>query len=333
MLFMDKKEEVIDIELTPHGKKLLSMGKMKPVYYAFFDDNIMYDSDYAGLPEDQNIIQQRITELTPQLQTQYKFTSKGKEGTEVDFGNGEKVSTIAPLERNVLVSDLGSSRNSGQEYPAINLRMLSGLIKDYDLDYTTEFGKKRIPQINIDVDYKTQVGSVNLDTGSSARAMDDNTVIETAPEAPVNVIFTDTAIDGSFLKITPSIILADIVENNTDFKIENFDIEVYEIGDTLIPLSFAKNKINNVVNGILVDTPSEEDEAPVTLSTNNVEYYFDIFVDSDIDREVINNSVSVLKSKGLYTDKDYVNEDNVLIREVISDIYGTNVTVTDIKDC
>ena len=333
MLFMDKKEEVIDIELTPHGKKLLSMGKMKPVYYAFFDDNIMYDSDYAGLPEDQNIIQQRITELTPQLQTQYKFTSKGKEGTEVDFGNGEKVSTIAPLERNVLVSDLGSSRNSGQEYPAINLRMLSGLIKDYDLDYTTEFGKKRIPQINIDVDYKTQVGSVNLDTGSSARAMDDNTVIETAPEAPINVIFTDTAIDGSFLKITPSIILADIVENNTDFKIENFDIEVYEIGDTLIPLSFAKNKINNVVNGILVDTPSEEDEAPVTLSTNNVEYYFDIFVDSDIDREVINNSVSVLKSKGLYTDKDYVNEDNVLIREVISDIYGTNVTVTDIKDC
>ncbi len=333
MLFMDKKEEVIDIELTPHGKKLLSMGKMKPVYYAFFDDNIMYDSDYAGLPEDQNIIQQRITELTPQLQTQYKFTSKGKEGTEVDFGNGEKVSTIAPLERNVLVSDLGSSRNSGQEYPAINLRMLSGLIKDYDLDYTTEFGKKRIPQINIDVDYKTQVGSVNLDTGSSARAMDDNTVIETAPEAPVNVIFTDTAIDGSFLKITPSIILADIVENNTDFKIENFDIEVYEIGDTLIPLSFAKNKINNVVNGILVDTPSEEDETPATLSTNNVEYYFDIFVDSDIDREVINNSVSVLKSQGLYTDKDYVNEDNVLIREVISDIYGTNVTVTDIKDC
>ena len=329
MLFMDKKEEVIDIELTPHGKKLLSMGKMRPVYYAFFDDNIMYDSEYAGLSEDQNIIQQRITELTPQLQTQYKFTSKGKEGTEVDFGNGEKISTIAPLEKNVLVSDLGSSRNSGQEYPAINLRMLSGLIKDYDLDYTTEFGQKRIPQINIDVNYEAQLGSVNLDTGSSARAMDDNTVLETAPEVLVNVIFTDTAIDGSFLKITPSIILADIVENNTDFKIENFDIEVYEIGDTLLPLSFAKNKTNNIVNGILIDTPSEEDETPVSLSPNNVEYYFDIFVDSDIDREVINNSVS----EGLYTDKDYVNEDNVLIREVISDIYGTNVTVTDIKDC
>ena len=105
------------------------------------------------------------------------------------------------------------------------------------------------------------------------------------------------------------------------------------MGETLIPLSFARNKASNVVNGILIDTPSEEDEVLTPLSPDNVEYYFDIFVDSDIDREIINNSVSVLKSKGLYTDKDYVNEDNVLIREVIADIYGTNVDITDIKDC
>ena len=57
MFFMNKKEEVIDIELTPYGKRLLSMGKMKPTYYAFFDDNIMYDAAYAGIEESQNIIQ------------------------------------------------------------------------------------------------------------------------------------------------------------------------------------------------------------------------------------------------------------------------------------
>ncbi len=51
---MDKKEEVIDIELTPYGKQLLSMGKMKPAYYAFFDDNIMYDAEYAGNIEETN---------------------------------------------------------------------------------------------------------------------------------------------------------------------------------------------------------------------------------------------------------------------------------------
>lgn len=333
MLFMDKKEEVLDIELTPYGKKLLSMGKMKPVYYAFFDDNIMYDSEYGGQEEDQNIIQQRITELTPQLQTQYKFTSEGKKGVDVDFGNGEKITTIAPLERDALANALGSARNSGQAYPAINLRMLSGLIKDYDLDYVTEFGKKKIPQINIDVEYIVQVGLLELESAGESTAMDDISVIESAGDAPVQTLFTDGAIDGSFLKINPSIILADIVEKNTDFDIENFNIEVFEVGEETIPLTFARNRKDNIVNGILMDTVSEEDEVPIVLSPDNVEYYFDIFVDSDIDREVINNAVSVLKAEGIYTDKDFVNEDNVLIREVISDIYGTNVTVTDIKDC
>ena len=47
MLFMNKKEEVLDIELTPYGKHLLSNGKLKPVYYAFFDDNILYDIQYV----------------------------------------------------------------------------------------------------------------------------------------------------------------------------------------------------------------------------------------------------------------------------------------------
>ena len=37
MEFFDKKEEVIDLQLTQYGKYLLSLGKLKPVYYAFGD--------------------------------------------------------------------------------------------------------------------------------------------------------------------------------------------------------------------------------------------------------------------------------------------------------
>ena len=331
---MDKKEEVIDIELTPYGKQLLSMGKMKPVYYAFFDDNIMYDGEYAGITEDQNIIQNRITELTPQLQTQYKFTSKGNEGTEVDFGNGEKISTIAPLKKESLSSPLGSSRSSGGSYPAINLRMLSGHVSGYDLDYVTEFGLKKIPQINIDINYRVQKGSFDMTKfGDTAPPMDDISVIDVAPPTAAGTLRSDLAPDGSFINIEQATVLMDIVEKNTDFEMENFNIEVFEVAEELIPLSFARKTQSNVVNGILIDVTPEEDIKSITLSPSNVEYYFDIYVDSNIDREVINNSVSVLKSKGLYTDKDYVNEDNVLIREVISDIYGTNVDITDIKDC
>ena len=48
MSFFDKKEEVISIELTPYGRNLLSLGKLKPSYYAFFDDDVLYNIQAAG---------------------------------------------------------------------------------------------------------------------------------------------------------------------------------------------------------------------------------------------------------------------------------------------
>ena len=53
MGFFDKKEEVVEIQLTQYGKHLLSRGKMMPKYYAFFDDDVVYDFRYAaGDPEE-----------------------------------------------------------------------------------------------------------------------------------------------------------------------------------------------------------------------------------------------------------------------------------------
>ena len=48
MEFFDRKEEVLDVQLTQYGKYLLSVGKLNPVYYAFFDDDIDYDTQYQG---------------------------------------------------------------------------------------------------------------------------------------------------------------------------------------------------------------------------------------------------------------------------------------------
>mgnify|MGYP001239804759 FL=1 len=62
MAFINKKEEVIQIQLTQYGKNLLSRGKFKPMYYSFYDDEIIYDSAYAGFLEDQNEAEARIKE-------------------------------------------------------------------------------------------------------------------------------------------------------------------------------------------------------------------------------------------------------------------------------
>jgi len=58
--FLDKKERVIDFQLTPYGKHRLSVGQLKPEYYAFFDTGVLYDSEYAGFKEVQTKIHERI---------------------------------------------------------------------------------------------------------------------------------------------------------------------------------------------------------------------------------------------------------------------------------
>ena len=86
--FLNKKEQVFDIKLTSYGNHLLSIGKFKPMYYEFFDDNILYDGRYAmytgsnapeksdsgiTLRENQNLVHKRIKEETQYLETLYNF--------------------------------------------------------------------------------------------------------------------------------------------------------------------------------------------------------------------------------------------------------------------
>ena len=52
MNFFDDKEEVLDVEITQFGKFLISQGLFNPVYYAFFDDDIIYDYSYAGITDE-----------------------------------------------------------------------------------------------------------------------------------------------------------------------------------------------------------------------------------------------------------------------------------------
>ena len=104
MLFLDKKEEVIDIELTQFGKHKLSIGEFKPVYYAFFDGDILYDQDCADLTGSQNSVEPRIQEDTPRLQVQYNF-----EGRETAVLRGNEIASI----ENVAAKKFGVTAPSG----------------------------------------------------------------------------------------------------------------------------------------------------------------------------------------------------------------------------
>ena len=50
MTFFNRKEDVLDIQMTQYGKYLLSKGVFRPVYYAFFDDDILSPTLTSPVP-------------------------------------------------------------------------------------------------------------------------------------------------------------------------------------------------------------------------------------------------------------------------------------------
>ena len=131
MEFFNKKEEVISLQLTQFGRHLMSKGEFNPVYYSFFDDNILYNSQNSGLAELQNKAEERI-KTTQTCKPQISFSSLEK-----DFGNnynlvlsGEQEGSIAlqkTAEKNyVLTQPLGASDINSEYAPSWSIVFLNG---------------------------------------------------------------------------------------------------------------------------------------------------------------------------------------------------------------
>ena len=140
MTYFNKKEEVLDIELTQYGKHLLSIGKLNPTYYRFFDDDVLYDGEYAGIEETQNQINGRIVDNTPHKKTQHNhlgietqlrtdYNSKQKPYTVAEY---EKIKMPPTTERQyVLNNDLGFSSMDATDSPRFSLAFLNGKIENF----------------------------------------------------------------------------------------------------------------------------------------------------------------------------------------------------------
>lgn len=320
---MNKKEEVLDIKLTQYGKKLLSKGVFDPVYYSFHDEGILYDSSYASLQENQNHIQERIMENTPTLRTQHNFSSTtGSAGTikiKKPDGKIEEIDISQIESRNSLGLALGNSEVNNQSLPSISIKMFDGEITYVDQSYTGSFGNK-IPQIDCDIDALVEVRNIS-----------DAQKYENAFESAISTI----APDNTYLAVKSPNFLIEIIENNTEFNSENFEIEVfYDPDGENKPLSFANKRENSqIVNGIMVsDNPSDDDDNFVLPQQDNVEYYFSINSDDDILPDVLSAASAHFKSKGFYNDKSSMSVKKGTTLE-LSGIYSSTTDPDDIEDC
>jgi len=317
MSFFNKKEEVIEMKLTEYGKRKLELGRLNPTFYAFFDDDILYNTDAAGFTEAQNDADRRIRFDTPSLRVQKsttgaetrvnQFQEAVQEGQQNDTGQyviaENSVAFVNTFQdtpqfaqKFFLGSDpLGTSDLKTQYAPAWHINALAGEISSSQYYQTVNLTSsntslangivRNIPQLDIIIDYKTFY--------SSDDEMDDFT----GEEAEKVVRLTQDNNSGVALYMQENYLVLDIVERNSDNLKENFEIEVFLSGSDG---TYSKK------------TFLTEQNLAVGIDDQKVEYYANILVDTEMPNEAIsrlNIQESTLKgtiartqlSRNLYT--------------------------------
>jgi len=331
MTFFDKKQDVLKIELTPYGRSLLSNGKLMPKYYAFFDDDIVYDISTIGGTEEQGEIKNRILNETPRLRPQRDLTSP--ENLISNFERSDDSSRpFSQAQLNYLSEPLGTSDGTERNASSWNFTAILGEI-DYDevaeeLEVESTYNVsgsylRQIPQIDMTLEYKMQVRNVRDDSPVRGQS--------SSPSVPVSDVFDD----GTYLEVMDDQIIARIIEENGFTFKEGLEIEAFiyehefqEAGsetkeETLIPLKMMP-RTKSIVNDMLIDT----DDTFVEIDPTYLEYWMTIYFDEEIPDSDLCKGISKLKKEDILLDIEVECPDE---QGVDFDIYRTRVT--DVEKC
>jgi hypothetical protein len=318
MKFLNKKEQVFDIQLTPYGKHKLGAGTLKPTYYAFYDDNILYDIGYssASVNEAQNDIHKRIKQETQYLESQTLFRQV-MSGTVVH--GGILRDTIYEQGENLLTSDgfigdaklLSEDTNVAPAWKVVSLENTISSSASEDLK-----NKAKVPQINITASYVLN----RFSPGDSPVGIDNLTQLDS----------TGLFSDGKQIGLDTNNPLIYLEELNTELLTENFDIEVFEVqrnspDDDFRRLYF-QSKAPQIVDGMLVSAQPITNNEPLT--TGSVEYYFSIATDGQVDPRVACKHIEQFNTENYLIDLDFDCSD-VDGEDIYFDIYG-RVTESEI---
>lgn len=317
MEFFNRKQEVVDIKLTQYGKNKLSRGEFKPYYYAFFDNDIIYDTNHGenGFEENQKESEDRIkSALRPKCQTiTYGLESeitKVLEASETldelgftmkahpDFLKKALAQPLINFNNGTLTNPLGTSKLNSFYTPYWHLNSMVGEVKTSSPNYTGSLDIEKIPQVNVEVFYETFIskGNTNLDSGDDNLSVDSNGNTFMLSSDGVEPSYNDTSLyapttyaDGTRILIKRGFSLIDLVEGYTNDQIENFDIEVFLVEtevkngkerENLAQLKFRDDSYLQLQQSQLF---SPELNNSVKINPEYVEYYFEMKFDEEIE--------------------------------------------------
>ena len=321
MTFFNKKTEVMQIEMTPYGRYLYSIGKFKPHSYEFVDDDILYKaSDSTEVQEDAH---QRIINETPKLKIIRSFQD---EAPQVESPPSLDKKRIMNKKMNIKQNgfySLGKSSYSSDRTPALQATMLQGEISGSSMFYQDSVNGEIVPVSQIEVDINVRATLKNtLDINATQRSPLASNVFE----------------DGTFVDLSFIEPIIHMKEFNSLYEKENFEFEIFEIKEVgeLKPMKMVK-KTSAIVNGLLLDE-TEMVPQPNSLDffeegredSEYVEYFFDIQVDEEIDQDILCNAVGKLEINSNFLDEELICPDQRTDR---FDIYATRVGPEDLEDC
>ena len=320
MTFFNKKEEVLEIKLTSYGKQKLAAGSFKPMYYAFFDDDVLYDGARAGITEDNNNIEPRIQDNTPSIRTQTSFddleklvmrqthdlTAQGvyHESNVNDLKFDPTVFKDHDGLRNVL--PLGNSQVGNKYIAAWRLEFLEGKFKSSRNSINNDLEKSpilNIPQIDADLVVQPKVVTKEF-TG----------VVD--PETGRYVVINPT--NDKFIRLENDYMLIDVSEANVDLLNDSFSLEIYEVltedGRQVLKPKLFKKEVNEVVNDLLVDQSELLEQiaaVSVQVDPKFANYFFEISVDDEIDNKTKFEKIISRETRGNIFDQTVGYEDYV----------------------
>jgi hypothetical protein len=232
--FLNKKERVYDLQLTSYGKYLMGIGKFKPTYYQFFDDNILYDARYAMytgsnapeksrvelmLRENQNEVHKRIKEETQYLESLVVFEDVENNISKISEDNVFETDITATMREGRLDmfridEGIGDAYlNAGSDAaPAWKIVTLQGNINSSA--YVDDRLDNNVPQINIELLYKKKTERYGI-------IRSPHTMQEITDATP-------SFADGHLIRLESDDALIYVEEVNTELLTQNFDIEVFD---------------------------------------------------------------------------------------------------------
>jgi len=318
MSFFNKKEDVLKIELTPHGRKLLSQGMLKPEFYAFFDDDIIYDSDRGGFSETNSQTKTRILTETPSLRPQ--TTHRG-----VDTG----IKSSLSIDKNdSMVYAIGTNNFSGQDAVGWEMYLLEGEADTYSYNYTTTTNENiKIPQVNSLLNFTMSIDNVR------SGKMPESDYIEYSPDV--------VADDGTYIKIEEQGMLVYLSEKNGFNSSEGYTVDAFIYEDDkqeFRKLKFLSRTIdeNEIKNDILsLRSPGSDDgifEQPEEfIDEDTVENYFDFLVDDEVSRIKICEGIRSLNAKDIFVGLQDYDCDDLIGKDPNINLYSNGNN--DIEDC